>query len=104
MARRFRYDFTRKKEAKGGVWSLMMAGLSIACFAASVVCAFLMGEARAYVAGALALAGVLSSVYGLLIGFLSFSEKDAEHTSSIAGSIGNGIISVIWLWLYLSGR
>ncbi|MBR2258700.1 MAG: hypothetical protein IJ899_15490 [Blautia sp.] len=103
MAKRFRYAFTRKKEARNGVWSVIMAGLSVFCFLASVVCAYCMGESRSYVAGTFALAGVLCSAYGFLLGLTSFAQKDAGHTSSIAGSIGNGIIAVIWLWLYMSG-
>ena len=103
MAKRYRYAFTRKKEARNGVWSVFMAVLSVVSFLASVICAYCLGESRSYISGACALGGVLCAAYGLILGFFSFSEKDAEHTLSIAGAIGNGIIAVIWLWLYMSG-
>ena len=81
MAKRYRYAFTKKKEASKGKLSIGLAVMSL----------FLLGTAL----------GV--SIYGFLMGLSSFSEENRMHRTSIVGSISNGIIVVVWLAFYLVG-
>ena len=77
MARRYRYSFTKKKEAGKGQYGFVTGG----------VCLF----------------AALLSIYGFIMGLLSFSEAGKGHKTSIIGSITNGIIMILWLGIYLTG-
>ena len=80
MAKRYRYAFAKKKEAGKGKLS---AGLAVASF--------------------LLFLAALLSVYGFIMGLLSFSEENCKHHTSIIGSIANGFITVGWIFLFLMG-
>ena len=86
MARRYRYSFTKKKEAGKGKVSVTMAVISLILFCGAVTAAFL-----------------LEGQYGFIMGLLSFSEAGKGHKTSIIGSITNGIIMILWLGIYLTG-
>ncbi|MBR2765609.1 MAG: hypothetical protein IKE03_06480 [Blautia sp.] len=103
MAKRYRYAFTRKKEAAGGKWSVAMAVISVLLLPASVFYAFLNGGDKPYITGGLCLLAALLSVYGFFLGLGSFKEKNTGHLASIVGSLANGVISIVWLGIYLSG-
>ena len=103
MAKRYRYAFTRKKEAAGGKWSVTMAVLSVLLLPASVLCAFVNKGEGYHITGGLCLLAALLSVYGFFLGLSSFKEKNTGHLASIVGSIANGVISIVWLGIYLSG-
>ena len=79
MARRYRYSFTKKKEAKKGKLSAGLAAASFLLFA------------------------TLLSVYGFIMGLLSFSEEGRSHKTSIIGSISNGLFLIVWIGVYLTG-
>ena len=103
MAKRYRYAFTRRKEAVGGKWSCIMAVLSLLLLPAAVIYHFVSGGKRGYVTGGMCLLAALFCVYGFFLGLGSFKEKNTGHMASIVGSIANGIISVVWLGIFLSG-
>ena len=44
------------------------------------------------------------SVYGLILGLLSFSEKNQKHFTGIIGSILNGLIVISLIGLLLISR
>lgn len=103
MAKRYRYAFTKKKEAAKGKLSV---GLAIASFLllvlAIAVSIFLNGE-YGFIIGGISLFAILISIYGFIMGLSSFSEENRMHRTSIIGSISNGIIMVVWLGFYLMG-
>lgn len=103
MAKRYRYSFTKKKEASGGKLSVSLAAFSAALFIAAVLTAFLAEGRFGYVVGGLSLFATLLSVYGFIMGLLSFSEEQRNHRTSIIGSILNGLIMVGWLSFFLMG-
>ena len=103
MARRYRYAFTKKQEAVSGKWSAALAGISLLLLGAAVAYAFFSGEQRMYIAGGMCLFASLLSVYGFILGLVSFLKKDASHNAAILGAIANGIIMIVWLGLYLQG-
>lgn len=103
MARRYRYSFTKKKEAEKGKVSVIMAVLSLLLFAAAVVTAFSLEESLGFVTGGICFFAALLSIYGFIVGLMSFSEELKSHKTSIIGSIANGILMILWLGVYLTG-
>ena len=103
MARRYRYSFTKKKEAGKGKLSVGLAASSFLLFAAAVALVFVLEERLGFLIGSLGLFAALLSIYGFIMGLLSFSEEGKSHRTSIIGSITNGVIMIIWLGIFLTG-
>ena len=95
MAKRYRYSFTKKKEAEKGKLSAGLAVTSCMLFIIDVVLAYSLGGSVGFIVGGVGLFATLLSVYG--------SEEGRSHKTSIIGSISNGIIMIIWLGIYLTG-
>ena len=103
MARRYRYSFTKKKEAKKGKLSVALAAASFLLFIAAVALAYFLDESLGFLVGGVGLFAALLSVYGFAMGLLSFSEEGRSHRTSIIGSISNGLILIVWIGVYLTG-
>lgn len=103
MARRYRYAFAKKEEARKGKLSVGLAAASFLLFLAAVALAYLLEGRLGYIVGGIGLFAMLLSVYGFIMGLASFSEVKRNHRTSIIGSIGNGLIMVGWLGLFLMG-
>lgn len=103
MARRYRYAFAKKKEAGKGKLSVGLAAASFLLFFAAVLLAFFLEGELGYLVGGTSLFAMLLSIYGFIMGLVSFSEEERNHRTSIIGSIINGIIMVGWLGLFLMG-
>lgn len=103
MAKRYRYAFTKKKEASKGKLSVGLAVTSFVLMLAAVITAAYLEGQFGFIIGGISLFAMLVSVYGFIMGLSSFSEENCMHRTSIIGSISNGIIMVIWLGFYLMG-
>ena len=103
MARRYRYSFTKKKEAKKGKLSAGLAAASFLLFITAVVMAYLLDDSFGFLVGGVGLFATLLSVYGFIMGLLSFSEEGRSHKTSIIGSISNGLFLIVWIGVYLTG-
>lgn len=103
MAKRYRYSFTKKKEAGKGKLSVGLAVASFLLFAGSVMLAFFLEGSYGFLVGGTGLFATLLSVYGFIMGLMSFSEEEKSHRTSIIGSIANGVIMIMWLGVYLTG-
>lgn len=103
MAKRFRYAFAKKKEAAKGKLSLGLVIASFLLFVAAVLVSFFLGEPFGFLVGGLSVFGMLLSVYGFIMGLVSFSEENRKHTTSIIGSIVNGMVVIIWIGIFLTG-
>ncbi len=103
IRRKFKYSFTKKEDAEGGKSSVVFAGFSLVMLLAAVLVSFFMeGKAGSWV-GALGIMAVLFSVAGFFIGIRSFHEPKKNYRFSVLGAMANGIFSVGWLALLLSG-
>ena len=102
MARRYRYSFTKKKEAKKGKLSAGLAA-SFLLFITAVVLAYLLDDSFGFLVGGVGLFATLLSVYGFIMGLLSFSEEGRSHKTSIIGSISNRLFLIVWIGVYLTG-
>lgn len=103
MAKRYRYSFTKKKEAAKGKLSVGLASASFLLFFVAVLVYFLLEGEMGYLVGGISLFAMLLSIYGFIMGLISFSEEKRLHRTSIIGSITNGVIMVGWLAFYLMG-
>ena len=103
MARRYRYAFAKKKEAAKGKLSVGLAIASFVLFGTAVLTAFFLEGSYGFVVGGISLFAALLSIYGFILGLVSFSEEKRTHRTSIIGSIVNGILMVGWLCFFLMG-
>lgn len=103
MAKRYRYSFFKKKEAGKGKLSVGLAGTSFVLFLAAVLTAFFLHGEYGFLIGGICLFAMLLSIYGFIMGLVSFSETNRLHRTSIVGSIANGVIMVGWLGFFLMG-
>ncbi len=103
MARRYRYAFAKKKEAAKGKLSVGLAIASFVLFGTAVLTAFFLEGSYGFVVGGISLFAALLSIYGFIMGLVSFSEEKRTHRTSIIGSIVNGILMVGWLCFFLMG-
>ena len=103
MAKRYRYAFTKKREAQKGQLSAVLAVVSLVLFVTAVLLAFFLQGQYGYIVGGISLCAMLLSVYGFAMGLKSFSEENRLDRTSMAGSIANGIIMIGWLGIFLLG-
>ena len=96
MAKRYRYAFVKKQEARKGKLSTGLAAASLVLFLAAVMLACVFNGEMGYIVGGISLFAMLLSVYG-------FSETGRNHRTSMIGSILNGMIMIGWLGMYLLG-
>ena len=103
MAKRYRYAFVKKKEARKGKLSTGLAAASFLLFVTAVLLAFFMEGTYGFIWGSISLFAMLLSVYGFITGLMSFSEENRNHKTSMIGSIANGFILVGWIGIFLMG-
>ena len=103
MAKRYRYAFTKKREAQKGKLSAVLAVVSLVLFVTAGLLAFFLQVQYGYIVGGISLCAMLLSVYGFAMGLKSFSEENRLHRTSMVGSIANGIIMIGWLGIFLLG-
>ena len=97
-----RYQFIKKKHAKGGRESVILAAVSLALFLICVIISYVMGGRAGIYVGGLSVIAMLLAAFGFVIGMRSFQEKGVSPLLSIIGSIGCGVVVVGWLTLYLA--
>lgn len=101
--KRYKYAFTKKKHSKLGITSSIFAGISLGLFCISSVCSLAFHGKGGMYLGAMGLAAIGISVYGFILGLKSFSEKNRDQLYCKTGAVGNGVLMVIWLALFLMG-
>ena len=89
MARRYRYSFTKKKEAKKGKLSAGLAAASFLLFITAVTLAYFLNDSFGFLVGGVGLFATLLSVYGFIMGLSSFSEEDRSHKTTNIDTISN---------------
>ena len=96
MAKRYRYAFVKKQEARKGKLSTGLAAASLVLFLVAVMLACVFNGEMGYIVGGI-------SLFAIIMGLLSFSETGRNHRTSMIGSILNGMIMIGWLGMYLLG-
>ena len=95
--------FSYKEYTIGGVLSSALALISILVLGHSILLSFrARGEGTMQV-GAYGLLSLVLSVFGLIIGLLSYKEQDKRYGISFLGTFINGIIIVMLILFILVG-
>lgn len=103
MAKRYKYSFTRKNEAKGGREALVLAGISFAAFLVLIFVSFAFSGNGGTILGAVGLFAMILAVYGFCLGLKGLSERNTGHRYAAIGTIAAGGVSILWLALFLAG-
>lgn len=101
--KRYKYSFTKKRHTRGGVESSILALVSCLLFLGAAICALALNGQGGMYLGALGILALGLSVYGFILGLKSFSEQNREFLYSKVGSVANGVLTVIWIALFLVG-
>ena len=96
-------SFAKKKHSGQGIASTVFAGISLGIFCAAALCALIFHGKGGMYLGALGLIAIGLSAYGFVVGLKSFSEKNRDQLFCKIGAVGNGVLMVIWLALFLVG-
>ena len=103
MAKKRMYSFAEKKHSQRGLVSTILGGLSLVIFGALAYLAYYLdGEGGAYM-GTIGLTGAVFSVMVLILGVVSFGEHDTHLLFPKIGSILNGCVLAIWIFVILIG-
>lgn len=95
--------FSYKEYTMGGVLSSALAVISLFVLGHSIMLSFkARGEGTMQV-GAYGLLSLVLSIFGLIIGILSYKEQDKRYGTSFFGTFTNGIIIVMLLLFILVG-
>ena len=104
MARkRYKYVFTRKTHTKGGKLYSILAFASFLLFVGSAICSMMMGGKGGLYLGAAGFNAIGFSVYGFILGLKSFSEENRNVLYSKVGAVANGLLTVLWITMFLIG-
>ena len=103
MAKKYKYSFTRKNEAKGGREAVILSAVSLALFLVLIVVSFCYAGEGGPILGAVGLVAMLLALYGCYLGLKGLVEKDTGHRLSAIGTICAGVMSIVWLALFLVG-
>ena len=95
--------FSYKEYTMGGILSSALAIISLLSLGHSIMLSFrARGEGTMQV-GAYGLLSLVLSIFGLIIGILSYKEQDKRYGTSFFGTFTNGIIIVMLLLFILVG-
>jgi len=103
MARKKMYSFVEKRHSQRGFLSAILGVLSLVIFFVMVYLAFYYGGQGGAYLGAFGFTGAVLAFTGLVLGLVSFNERDTIYTFSKIGSILNGCVTAIWLIIILLG-
>jgi hypothetical protein len=103
-----KYSFAKKRHSRQGIASTVFAGISLGIFCVAALCSLIFHGKGGMYLGVLGLIAIGLSVYGFIVGLKSFSKENRAYTYSKVGAIangavGNGVLMVIWLALFLIG-
>lgn len=98
-----RYKFTDKNQSVGGIFSSIIALLSITFFMIGVMISFQYQGNGGLIIGLLGLLSLLLSALGIYLGVKSFAEDEIFYHFSWIGTIANAIIFVGMFVIILIG-
>ena len=98
-----KYSFAKKRHSRQGIASTVFAGISLGIFCVAALCSLIFHGKGGMYLGVLGLIAIGLSVYGFIVGLKSFTEKNRDQFFCKIGAVGNGVLMVIWLALFLIG-
>lgn len=103
IGKRRKIQFTDKKHPIMGIFSLLMAVISLVLMIALFIFSGMEGGKGGIVYGYLGIINFVLSAIGFILALRCFRKEDIYMTTPTAGSILNGIIIIIYLILYFWG-
>lgn len=98
-----KYKFTNKNHAEGGVVSCIMGLFALILLLFAVYVSYRKAGEAGRVVGNLALASLLLSLFGTVIGLLSYKEQDKYYVFSHIGSTFCGIFTIFMIAVMAMG-
>jgi len=103
MVNEKRYRFEHKQNARGGVFAAEAAAASLILFAAACLISFFYDGTAGIRVGVFGLVGLPLAAVGFIAGLKSFKEPETSILFPVVGSVGAGVMAVVWLIVFLSG-
>ncbi len=103
VLKRKNYKFTNKKVSKIGVISTILLLFSVVLIGYGLKLSFEAHGEGGMTVGVLGAVGFLTSLAGLITGFVSLKEPEVFHSFSWIGAIGNAVICFFMLSLIMIG-
>lgn len=103
MARKKMYSFAEKKHSQRGFVSSILGGISLLIFLVMGYLAFYLDGAGGAYLGSFGLTGLVFALMGLILGLISFGENNTLYFYSKLGSILNGCVLAVWIFVVLIG-
>lgn len=103
MAKKRMYSFAEEKHSGKGIASTVLGFLSLIIFGVLAWLAwYLDGQGGAYL-GSIGFTGMVFTVCGVVLGLMSFGENNVRYFFSKFGSVLNGIMLALWVFVVLLG-
>lgn len=103
MAKRKTYTFSEDRQAMGGITSMVLGiPALVLLLLLGWLAWYLRGNGGLYL-GSIGFASIVMSLSGMIVGLISFRDRHVRHTFSKAGSILNGVVLAVWIFIILVG-
>lgn len=103
MAKRRMYSFAEEKHSGKGILSSVLGMLSLIIFGTLAWLAwYLDGQGGAYL-GSIGFTGMVFAVCGVVFGLMGFNENNVRYFFPKLGSVLNGIMLALWVFVVLLG-
>lgn len=103
MAKKYKYSFAGKKEAKEGRGAIVLSAIALALFFASMLISYFTEGNAGILVGAFGLFSFMCSLYGFYLGISVLKTRRKGYTIAAIGSISSGLVAIIWLSMFLMG-
>jgi membrane associated rhomboid family serine protease len=97
------YSFAEKKHSQRGLVSTILGSISLVIFLVLAYLAYYLdGQGGAWF-GSIGFTGAVFALMGVVLGLKSFGEENTLFLFSKIGSILNGCVLAIWIFVILIG-
>ena len=97
------YSFAEEKHSKKGIVSTVFGVLSMIIFVVLAWLAYYLDGQGGIYLGSIGFSGIVLAVCGVVFGLTSFNEDNVRYLFSKIGSILNGIMLALWVFVILLG-
>ncbi len=95
--------FSGRRHTKTGIFSMIIGIAAVAGFLALSIISGMNGGRGGFVLGLVGLLLFGLSVFGFILSYKAFKKKDIFYRFPIAGAILNGLMTIIFMIVYILG-
>lgn len=103
MAKRRMYSFEEEKHSGKGITSTVLGILSMLIFGVLAWLAYYLDGQGGVWLGSIGFTGIVFTVCGVILGLMSFREDNVRYLFCKIGSVLNGIMFAMWVFVLLLG-